>query len=107
MKYITNITTDNFCFNTRKEAQDWISNLPNYLIKQTSIIIKENWYIAWYDNVNGGFVDYAEDFVSDDLEDRAMWFETEAEAEEYIEKIKEKNPLCCELRAVEYIDEDF
>lgn len=66
-----------------------------------------NWYIFWCDNVNSGFVDYTEEFVSDDLEERAMWFDTEKECNDYIEKIKKENPLCCELRAVEYIDEEF
>ena len=35
-----------------------------------------------------------------------MWFETEGDAQEYIEKIKEKNPYCCNLTAVEYLDEE-
>ena len=63
----------------------------------------EYWYIFWCDGVNSGFVDYAEDFVTDNLEERAMFFDSEDECLEYIQKLKNKYPNCCELKAV-YIE---
>ena len=100
--------TDAISFNTRKEAENHINSLLEtypYLEECASIEIHENWYIFWADGVNSGFVDYSEDFVTDDIEERAMWFETEYEANEYIDKIRTENPNCCNLEAVEYIDE--
>lgn len=99
--------TSAHAFETREKAQDyidfWVDDLP--FLSEATIEIHDNWYIFWVDGVNSGFVDYSEDFVTDNLEERAMWFETKEDTEEYIEKIKEKNPNCCNLEAVEYIDE--
>ena len=54
-------------------------------------------YINWYDGVHSGFVDYNGDFVTDNLEERADFFNSEEEVKKEIEKIKEKNPHCCPL----------
>jgi type I site-specific restriction endonuclease len=102
---------DDYCnataFKTRKDAQEYIDEwLDDGWKENATIEIHDNWYISWADDANTGFVDYAEDFVSDDIEERAMWFETEEDAQEYIEKMKEENPFCCYLNAVEYLDEE-
>ena len=124
MKFFIDVTENNRCkmiqdkdslvddyteaksFNTRADAEDFIKELPEYWKENATVEIHENWYIFWADGVNSGFVDYREDFVTDDIEERAMWFETESEAEDYIKSIKERFPECCNLKAVEYIDQD-
>lgn len=60
------------------------------------------YYIFWADGVKTGFVDYDDDFVTDDLEDRAMFFNSEKSAEEHIVQLQQKYPNCCSLSVALY-----
>lgn len=84
----------------REFADFWSDKYPSVTIE-----IYDNWYISWADGVNCGFVDSYEDFVSDDLDVRALWFESEEEAQCYIAKLRQDG-VTCDLQAVDYIWED-
>lgn len=55
------------------------------------------YYIGWSDGYCSGFVDYNEDFVSDNLYERGEFYDSEEEAEKAIQSLKERFPNCCYL----------
>lgn len=67
--------------------------LDDFLNDVAMEVLGNNFYIAWNDGVNTGFVDECDDFVCDELFDRARFFETEKEAIEYKEDIQKRFPL--------------
>lgn len=71
--------------------------MDNILTKCALEVLGNNFYINWYDGVNSGFIDYNEDYVTDELFERAMFFETEEKANNYknnlIKKYGEKTTL--------------
>lgn len=67
--------------------------LDTFLDEVAMEVMGNNYYIAWNDGVNSGFVDYCDDFVCDEIFDRARFFKTEKEAIEYKEDIQKRFPL--------------
>lgn len=57
----------------------------------------EKYYIVWNDGFKSGFVDYEDDFVRDDPEERAVFFNSEKAANEHILQLQQKYPNCCSL----------
>lgn len=65
----------------------------------------KKFYISWSDGYRSGFVDYAGDFVSDDLAERANFFTSEKDAQEWLDDYTEKHPLHCYMSVADYVPE--
>lgn len=61
------------------------------------------YFIRWNDGVNAGFVDYNDDFVRDDMEQKAKYF-TKKEAEKYVKDYEEKYPAGSKLSIENMVD---
>lgn len=59
------------------------------------------YWIMWQDGYRTGHVDYAGDFVTDEFEETAMFFDTKEQAERYIAELNNKFPLA-RVEVVEY-----
>lgn len=57
----------------------------------------KKYYIVWNDGDKSGFVDYEDDFVTDNLEERAVFFDSEQSANEHILQLQQRILNCCRL----------
>lgn len=64
--------------------------MDNILTKCALAVLANNYYISWFDGVNSGFIDYNEDYVTDELYERAKFFETKEDAVDFMNSLIEK-----------------